>query len=226
MTEHATPAPNENRPPRRRRSEVGRSDNEVTRGRLLAAAREEFARVGLMGARVDVIARRAEVNKQLIYYHFGDKDGLYLAVLEAAYLDIRTRERELDLESQNTEEAMRRLVSFSIDYVIENPDFVALLTDENVHHAAHIRNSAVLNALRPRFVELIATTLARGAQEGIFRKGIDPEQFYISVAGMAFFYFTNIHTLSALFDRDLQTPEAIAARRAHVLDFALAALRP
>jgi TetR/AcrR family transcriptional regulator len=121
---------------------------------------------------------------------------------------------------------MRRLVSFSIDYVIENPDFVALLTDENVHHAAHIRNSAVLNALRPRFVELIATTLARGAQEGIFRKGIDPEQFYISVAGMAFFYFTNIHTLSALFDRDLQTPEAIAARRAHVLDFALAALRP
>lgn len=214
------------RSPRRRRSPTARGDNDETRARLLAAAREEFARAGLAGARVDLIARRAEVNKQLIYYHFGDKDGLYAAVLEEAYRDIRMRERELDLEAQDTVEAMRRLVCFSFDYVVETPEFVALLTDENMHRAAHIRHSAVLDELRPRFVGLIAQTLERGAREGVFRKGIDPEQFYISVAGMAFFYFTNIHTLSVLFDHDLRRPDAIARRRAHILDFVLAALRP
>jgi TetR/AcrR family transcriptional regulator len=223
-----TPAP-EPEPPRtalRRRSRGGRGENEETRRRLLSAAREEFARAGLMGARVDVIAQRAEVNKQLIYYHFGDKTGLYTAVLEEAYLDIRQRESELDLDAQDSEGAMRRLVGFTIDYLVQNPEFVALLTDENMHRAVHIQDSRILVDLRPRFVGLIAKTLARGAEEGVFRTGIDPEEFYISIAGMTFFYVSNIHTLSVLFGRDLQDPEAIARRRAHILDFVFAALRP
>lgn len=213
------------KPVRRRRGRtVG--DSESSRTRLLAAAKEEFSRFGLMGARVDLIARRADVNKQLIYYHFGDKDGLYAAVLEEIYRDIRLRERELDLGALKPEEAMRRLVEFTFDYVAANPAFVALLTDENVHGGVHLQNSQVLADLRSPFVGMIAETLARGAEKGVFRPGVDPAQFYISLAGMSFFYFTNIHTLSALFAKDLRAPAALKRRRAHVLDIIMASLRP
>ena len=200
--------------------------DESSRARLLAAAKEEFARLGLMGARVDLIARRANVNKQLIYYHFRDKDGLYAAVLEEVYRDIRLRERQLDLGALTPEAAMRRLVEFTFDYVAANPAFVALLTDENVHGGVHLQNSKVLANLRSPFVELIAKTLERGAAAGVFRAGVDPAQFYISLAGMSFFYFTNIHTLSALFARDLRAPASLVRRRAHILDFVMSSLRP
>lgn len=211
-------------PPRRRTQSAG--DAASSRARLLAAAKEEFARFGLMGARVDLIARRADVNKQLIYYHFRDKDGLYAAVLEEIYRDIRLRERQLDLGALNPEAAMRRLVEFTFDYVAANPAFVALLTDENVHGGVHLQNSEVLADLRSPFVGLIAETLERGATKGVFRAGVDPAQFYISLAGMSFFYFTNIHTLSALFAKDLRAPASVGRRRAHILDFVLASLRP
>jgi TetR/AcrR family transcriptional regulator len=211
--------------PRRRRSQPAR-DADSTSARLLAAAKVEFARYGLMGARVDLIARRADVNKQLIYYHFRDKDGLYAAVLEEIYIDIRMRERQLDLGALTPEAAMRRLIEFSFDYVAANPAFVALLTDENVHGGVHLQNSKVLNDLRSPFVGLIAETLERGVAEGVFRPGVDPAQFYISFAGMSFFYFTNVHTLSALFAKDLRAPLAVGRRRAHILDFVMASLRP
>lgn len=216
------------RPPtqKRRRSRQDNLDNEETRRRLLSAAREEFARLGLMGARVDLIARKANANKQLIYYHFGDKDGLYAAVLEESYRDIRLRERQLELDSLDPEAAMKRLVAFTFDYVVSTPSFVALVTDENVHRAQHLKDSAVVRELRTPFVDLLAETLVRGEREGIFRGGVDPAQFYMSLAGMCFFYFANIHTLSALFGSNLQSDEAIELRRAHVIEFAMASLRP
>lgn len=213
--------------PRRRRRDKGTgADNGEARQRLLAAAKEEFARFGLMGARVDLIARRANANKQLIYYHFGDKEGLYAAVLEEAYRDIRIRERKLDLAAMDPASAMRKLIEFTFDYIVANPAFVSLLTDENVHQGVHIKHSRVLRELRSPFVELLAETLQRGEADGVFRKNVDPTQFYISLAGMCFFYFNNVHTLSVLFSKNLRAPASIRARRAHILDFVMASLRP
>src|SRR5580692_3648685 len=54
---------------------------ERTRGRILSAALKEFAAKGFAGARVDVIARRADINKRMLYHYFGDKEGLFKAVL-------------------------------------------------------------------------------------------------------------------------------------------------
>ena len=96
---------------------------EATRRRILIAARQEFARKGLAGARVDLIARRAKANKQLLYHYFGGKDGLYLAVLEAAYGDIREAEAALELEHLDPVAALRRLVEFTWEYYLKNPDF-------------------------------------------------------------------------------------------------------
>ncbi len=192
--------------------------------RLLRAAKKEFAEKGLMGARVDEIARRAKVNKQLIYYHFGDKDGLYLAALEHAYIDIRHSERKLNLADLPADKAMSKLVGFTFDYVRDNREFVHLLINENIMKARYLRRSTAARLERSPLVELVAETLDRGIAGGLFRRKLDPVQLYISIAGMCFFYISNIHTLSVLFDRDLRAPEAMEERRSHVISFVMSSI--
>jgi TetR/AcrR family transcriptional regulator len=192
-----------------------------SRARLLNAATDEFARNGLLGARVDVIARRAKINKQLIYYHFGGKEQLYVAVLEHAYADIRGKERALHLQRSDPLVAMRTLVGFTFDYVSENRAFVRLLTNENILEAKYARRSKRIKDTRSPLVALLEETLQRGAAVKIFRTGLDPMQLYISIAGLCFFYVANIHTLSVLFDRNLEKRAALRERREHVVNFVL-----
>jgi TetR/AcrR family transcriptional regulator len=203
-----------------------RRDPQGSREALLKAARHEFARKGLAGARVDEIARRAGVNKQLVYHHFGDKDALYLAVLEWIYEEIRTEENKLDLGGIAPDRAIRRLIEFSFDHLSAHPDFVALLNDENRLDARHVRSSAKLPRMHSPFVALLAETLSRGARAGIFRRGLDAMQLYISIAALGYFYFSNAPTLSAIFKADLATPPALRRRRRHVVDLVMRSLRP
>jgi TetR/AcrR family transcriptional regulator len=199
---------------------------EMSQLKLLAAAADEFARHGLLGARVDTIARSGGVNKQLIYYHFNSKEALYVAVLEHVYTDIRARERELKLDDVPPQQAMDQLIGFTFDYVTKHPNFVALLMDENVHRGVHLRKSKQLRRLRSPFVGFIDETLKRGERAGVFKSGVDPVQFYISLAALCFFYHANIHTLSALFNQSLGAPEKLRRRRKHVLEFVTSYLRP
>jgi TetR/AcrR family transcriptional regulator len=199
---------------------------EGAREALLAAARAAFAESGLEGARVDEIARRAGVNKQLVYHYFSSKDGLYTAVLEQVYREIRHAESGLALEAAAPEDAMRRLIEFSFDYLLHSPDFVRILSDENAHRGRHLHGSAVIEQVNRPIIELIRKTLARGEAVGVFRRGLDPLQVYLSIAGMSFFFFSNIHTISRAFGASLNTIEGIAKRRSEVVDFAMNALRP
>jgi TetR/AcrR family transcriptional regulator len=199
--------------------------SDSTRTALLVAARAAFSERGLEGARVDDIARRAGVNKQLVYHYFGSKDALYTAVLEQVYRQIRDQERALELDSFPAEEAMRKLIEFSFDYLAKSPEFVRILSDENAHGAEHLKGSDVVTEVNRPIIELIRTTLDRGVSAGVFRKGLDPLHVYLSIAGMSFFYFANLHTLSRAFDTDLKTQRGVAERRAHIVDFALNAIR-
>src|SRR5215475_13316975 len=124
-----------------------RRNPEATRRKLLAAARHEFAASGLAGARVDEIAARAGVNKQLVYHYFGDKDAIYLAVLEWVYEEIRDQERRLNLEGVPPEPAIRKLIEASFDYLAAHPDFVVLLNDEKRGGARHVRRSKRLEVM-------------------------------------------------------------------------------
>ena len=205
---------------------AAKRDPEHSRRRLLDAARDVFSKKGLSGARVDEIAALSGVNKQLVYYYFGNKKDLYLAVLEEVYEEIREQERQLDLAHLAPIEAMEKLIEFTFDYFTDNPHFVPLLGDENLHKAQHLKDSTVIRELHSPLVEMIGTTLERGVAAGVFRSGLDPIQLYISLAGLGFFYYSNIHTLSVIFGRDLQAKPAVAERRAHVIKFALSALRP
>lgn len=192
-----------------------------TRERLLRAAELEFATQGLSGARVDVIARRARINKQLIYYHFGDKDSLYQSVLERAYAGIREKELELNLAGDDPAAAMRKLVGFTFDYCVENREFVRLLINENLLEGRFIRRSKVIRQSSSRLLTLLHDAVHRGVELGTFRKDVSPVQLYISIAGLCFFYVSNIHTLSALFERNLDDSSALTERRRHVIDVVL-----
>ncbi|OKO69239.1 TetR/AcrR family transcriptional regulator [Bradyrhizobium sp. AS23.2] len=203
-----------------------RRDPVATRKKLLTAARLEFARHGFAGARVDEIAERAGVNKQLVYHYFGDKDALYLAVLEWVYADIREQERQLNLEGLPPERAIRKLIEASFDYLATNPDFIVLLNDENRGGARHVRGSTRLEAMHSPLVRSVSHILNEGVRSGVFRKGIDPVQLYISIAGLGYFYLSNTPTLSAIFGKDLSSRAARRARRRHVADLVLHSLRP
>jgi TetR/AcrR family transcriptional regulator len=203
-----------------------RRDPVATRRKLLVAARREFAQNGLAGARVDEIAARAGVNKQLVYHYFGDKDALYLAVLEWVYEEIRTQERKLNLEGLPPERAIKKLIESSFDHLAAHPDFIVLLNDENRGGARHVRGSRKLEAMHSPLVSIVSHILADGVRSGIFRKGINAVHLYISIAGLSYFFFSNTPTLSAIFGKDLSSPSERRTRRKHVVDLVMQSLRP
>ena len=196
-----------------------------TRGRILDAALAEFARHGLGGARVDRIAERAGANKRMLYYYFGDKDGLFLAALEDRYAHIRSAERSLALEHLDPREALKRLVEFTWKYFLEHPEFMTLLNSENLHKGRHVKNSKRVRDMHSTLVETLRTVLRRGEAQGLFRKGVDPVQLYISIAGEGYFYLSNRYTLSRIFDRDLMAPRALAGRARHITQTILNSVR-
>lgn len=196
-------------------------DAERSQAAILLAARDEFAGHGLAGARVDRIAERAQVNKRLIYYYFHSKDDLFLAVLEQAYADIRAAERELHLTDMPPAQAIRRLTEFTWEYYLAHPEFLTLLNSENLHQGRHVAKSSRAREMNSPLVDTLAQILERGRAEGTFRGGIDPVQLYVSIAGMAYFYLSNNHTLSAIFGRSLMTPKAQHERISHMCDVIL-----
>ncbi len=188
---------------------------------ILLAARDEFALLGLGGARVDQIAERAGVNKKLIYHYFADKDDKFRAVMEEAYGDIRRAEQALRLTDLPPAEAIRRLTEFTWNYYLAHPEFLTLLNSENLHQARHVRSSTRARTLNSPLIQTLAEVLERGRAEGVFRSGVDPLQLYISIAGLSYFYLSNRHTLAAIFDRDLMSAAARAERLAHAVEVVL-----
>src|SRR3979411_3202329 len=162
------------------------------RVRILEDAHKAFANHGFAGPRVRRIASKAGANKRMLYYHVGKKDDLYLAVLEGAYEKIRVEERGLDLEHLDPPKAIERLIGFTWNYFIRNPEFLALLNTENLARARHLKRSTKVKSMHSPFVEMIRTVGTRGGESGSVRVAVDPVQLYISIAVRRFFYLPKI----------------------------------
>ena len=191
---------------------ASRATAQRTRLRIIEAATEEFSAKGFDAGRLDDIALRAGVNKNVIYYYFGSKDDLFTAVLEATYEAIRVRQQDLELRSLAPEEAMRQLVLFTGRIWMEQPHFQRLLHSANLHGARHVRRSARIPQLYNPLVGTIRELLERGQREGRFREDVDPVDLYISITSLTAHYVSHHHTFEALFDRKLMTPVRERAR--------------
>jgi len=199
-------------------------DPERTRLDILGAAREEFAERGLNGARMDSIAARTKTVKHMIYHYFGSKEGLYLAVLEAAYADIRHFEAELNLDQYPAVEALCRLIQFTFDYDEAHPDFIRLVSTENMHHARHIANSKVIHELNRSVITILQRVLDRGKRDGVFRPDVDPVDVHLMMSSFCFFRVANRYTFSELFGRNLFDPAARTLHRQMLIDAVLNAV--
>lgn len=199
---------------------------DVTRRNILDAALYEFAAKGLAGARVDEIAARSGSNKRMIYEYFGNKEGLWLTVLERAYERMREEEHAIDVARMSPVDGMRYLMEFNFKFCSRNPEFIALLNAENLHKASYLKDSKKIRELYTPLLVVITDLLQRGQKEGVFRKGIDPVELYTTIAALGFFYFSNIHTLSTIFGRNLLSPKQQKTRLDHSMEVVLGFLRP
>jgi AcrR family transcriptional regulator len=211
---------------RLRSTRNGTRDSERTQAAILSSATREFARHGLGGARVDRIAAGARTNKRMLYYYYGSKEALFVAVLDDTYARIRRAEKALSLLDVDPVESVRRLVAFTWNYYLAHPEFLTLLNSENLHGARHVRKSPNVREMNSPVIETLAEVLARGVRSGAFRPGVDALQPYVSIAARSYFYLSNTQTLSVVFGRDLATPRARTQRLSHMVDVVLGYLRP
>lgn len=196
-------------------------DPEGTRLNIIEVASEEFALNGLSGARIDEIAARTRASKRMIYYYFGDKEGLYLAVLENAYRKVREGEAKLDVGGLAPLDALRRLVEFTFDHHHKHEDFIRMVMIENIHHAEFLEKSQVIRQLNVTAIGTIETIYERGVKEGLFRPGLDPVELHWLISALCFFNVSNRATFSRLFGRDLSTAKAQASLKRNSVDMVL-----
>jgi len=209
-----------------RKRRGARRDPARTKELILSAASDEFAAHGLNGARVDLIAKRSGAGKNLIYHYFGSKDGLYLAVLESIYQQMRAEQRDLNAQALPPIEGMRLLVANTFDHFVRVPALTRLMSIENIHYARHLKKSKTVKPLYTPLIKAIRTLLTRGQKAGVFRRDADPIDLYISISGLSYFYLSNQHSLSWIFDQKLDAPKRLAQRRHHVVDVIMGYLRP
>jgi AcrR family transcriptional regulator len=211
---------------RRAKGATRTNDPEKTKADILAVAFEEFAERGFAGARVDEIAARTRTSKRMIYYYFDSKDSLYKAVLADYYRRLRGAERSLHLEDHEPLEALRELVGFTFDWHAAHPEGVRLIMTENIHQGRYVAELPSAEALNSVIINAVRSICVRGAKSGVIRAEVDPVDLYQSIAALNFFNVSNRYTFAHIFDRDMTSPEATAARRQSVVYAILQFVKP
>ncbi|MEO8806500.1 MAG: TetR/AcrR family transcriptional regulator [Burkholderiaceae bacterium] len=194
------------------------NDPQRTMGNIVEVATKEFADKGLSGARIDEIAALTHTSKRMIYYYFTSKEGLYVAVLEEAYRRIRSIEATLNLDDLEPEAALRKLVGFTFDYQLANPDFIRLVMTENIHNGEFLAQSKTIQQLNVPVINAVRAVYERGVKAGVFRRGLDAVELHMSISALCFFNVANRHTFALIFKRDMTDPEALEARKKNIVE--------
>jgi len=183
---------------------IRKRDSERTRSALMKAALKEFALHGFSGARIDRIAEAAKCNMRMLYHYFGNKEGLYVAVLEAAYADLRRKEAALDIDVEKPLEGMLELLRFTYIYFQNNPMFEGLLRAENIMQGRFVSRSKPVPEGAFSLKKTIGDLIASGQSKGLFRDNLDPVNVYVSMTALSRFHLGNAYSMSAVLGVDLQ----------------------
>lgn len=200
-------------------------DPEGVKRDILKVASKEFAANGLSGARIDEISAQTKTSKRMIYYYFGDKEGLYQQCLETAYANIRREEEELDLEGLAPDEALARLVAFTFEHHRQKPDFIRMVMIENIHNATYLGRSEVIRSLNSVVIGQLADIIQRGVAAGLFRPGLDPVELHWQISALSFFNVSNRATFTALFGDAQFSPDRQDKRRDTTVELILRYVR-
>jgi len=194
------------------------NDPERTMANILEVAMTEFAEKGLAGARIDEIAAATQTSKRMIYYYFGSKEGLYLAVLEASYGEMRFHESQLDLENMAPVAALRKLVEYTFDHHRASENYIRLVMGENINRGQYLAQSPFIQDLNVPAISAIQSLYDRGVAAGDFRPGLDALDIHASISALTFFNVSNRHTFGLIFKRDTEAPDWVAQRRKSVVE--------
>lgn len=216
-------------PPKRRaapaRETTRTNDPERTKANILEVAAWEFGEKGLAGARIDEIAALTKTSKRMIYYYFGSKEGLYLAVLEESYKRVRDIEAELHLQDLEPEQALRRLVAFTFDHHLQHENYIRLVMNENINRGQFLAQSQRIQELNVPAIAAIKHLYERGVKAGVFRRGVDPLDIHCSISALSFFNVSNQHTFGLIFKIDMKSSAYVAHRRDNVIDMIVRFMR-
>ena len=216
-------APRSVRAPARETSRT--NDPERTKANIIEVAAAEFGEKGLACARIDEIAAATQTSKRMIYYYFGSKEGLYLAVLEESYRRVRDIESELHLQDLEPEQALRRLVAFTFDHHLAHENYIRLVMSENIHRGQFLAQSRRIQELNVPAIDAIRRLYERGVKSGVFRPGLDPVDIHASISALSFFNVSNRHTFGLIFKLDMRSPAYVAHRRDSVIEMIVRFMR-
>ena len=201
------------------------NDPARTMSDIIAVATQEFADKGLSGARIDEIAALTQTSKRMIYYYYGSKEGLYLAVLEDAYARTRSAESGLHLDDVEPVEALKKLVSFSIDYKLAHPEFVRLVMTENIHSAEYLKQSKTAVHMNTPAIDLLKRIYDRGVATGDFRSGIEAFDLHMAISALSLYNVSNRPTVEAIFKRDIMDKKEVDRMRKNCIEMLLRFVR-
>ncbi len=204
-----------------KRSRVREMAAQATQESILRAATKIFAKHGFAGGRIEQISKAAKSHDRMIYYYFGSKEELFIAVIEDTYRRFNDAEAHVELNLDNPVEDLKTLVRFMWTYYRQHPEFITLLNSENLHRGKHISKSLRAREYSSPAISLMARVLQRGAQAGAFRPDLRARDVYLMSAALAYFYISNRFTLSAFLGEDLEAPEALAYWEEYITDAVL-----
>ncbi len=197
-----------------------------TRQAILDAAVKVFSTSGYDGGRIDTISRLAHTHDRLIYYYFGSKDNLFVEVLKSVYKRMNDAEASLQIDAERPRVALVQIVDFMWRYYLGHPEFVTLLNTENLHEGKHLRRAQRMHDLVSPAIAMLEQVLARGVEEGLFRRDVSGRDLYVAIASLGYFYVSNRYTLSAFLDERLMTAAALAHWREFIADAVLRMAAP
>ena len=209
------------RPASPRKPGVRERAAQATREAILRAATKVFAKHGFAGGRIEQISKAARSHDRMIYYYFGSKEALFIAVLEDTYRRFNDAESALALDTSRPDEAMRTVIRFIWGYYQKNPDFITLLNTENLHRGKHIGKSLRAREYSSPAISITERVLQSGAEQGLFRADVAARDIYLMIAALGYFYLSNRFTLSAFLGEALEAPEAMAHWEAFLIDAVL-----
>lgn len=190
---------------------------------LLDAGKTEFANYGYDGARLERIAAKAGCAKRMLYYYFGNKKDVYLAVIEQSYSDIRESEEQLNLDALEPLQALYALAQRSFEYHEQNQVFTRLVLQENFQGGEMLGQISKTELLRKAALEPIERILQRGVAQGLFKDQLSAVDVHYLISALSGFRVDHAATWHSLLQVDL-LGEDLRARHLQLLLGQLSAL--